>query len=75
MVSRACLLLPQGYAVLVHGFLVIIDRHQKITQHSVQDTVALIGQGVAEESDPFFIFLFSAFNKGKIQKSKIEQGF
>ena len=64
-------LLPQGYAVLVHGFLVIIDRHQEIAQHSVQDTVTLIGQGVAEESDPFFIFLFSAFNKGGKHKSQI----
>lgn len=60
-----CVFLPKGYAVLVHGFLVIIDCHQEITQHSVQDTVTLIGQRVAKESDPFFIFLLSAFNKEK----------
>lgn len=29
----------------------------------MQDTVALIGQGVTEESDPFFIFLFPAFTR------------
>lgn len=49
---------PERYAVLIHGFLEIADGHQEISQHPVQDTVALIGQGAAEELDPLFVLLF-----------------
>lgn len=52
---------PERDAVLVHGLLVIIDSHQEISQHPVQDAVALVGQGAAEERDPFFVFLFPTF--------------
>lgn len=55
------LCLPECYTVLIHGFLVIVDSHQEISQHSVQDTVALIGQGVAEKRNSLFIFLFPTF--------------
>lgn len=56
---------PECYTVLIHGFLVIVDSHQEISQHPVQDTVALIGQGATEERDPFFIFLFPTFMRNR----------
>lgn len=52
---------PERDAVLVHGFLVIVDSHQEIPQHPVQDAVALIGQGATQERDPFFVLLFPTF--------------
>lgn len=52
---------PERDAVLVHGLLVIVDSHQEVSQHPVQDAVALVGQGAAEERDPFFVFLFPTF--------------
>lgn len=54
--------LPKRYAVLVHSLLIIIDRHQEIPQHPVQHTVALIGQGIPEKSNPFLVFLFPTLN-------------
>ena len=56
---------PERYTVLIHGFLVIVDSHQEISQHPVQDAVALIGQGAAEERDSFFIFLFPTFMRNR----------
>lgn len=53
--------LPQSDAVLVHSLLIIIDCHQEISQHSVQDAVALIGQRIPQERNPFFVFLFPIF--------------
>lgn len=63
VVSSECS--PECYAVLIHGFLVIIDSHQEIPQHPVQDTVALIGQGATKERDPFFILLFPTFMRNR----------
>lgn len=58
--------LPQGYAVLVHGLLVLVDSHQEIPQDAVQDTVALVGQGIPQQGNPILILLLSACSQAKI---------
>lgn len=58
--------LPQGYAVLVHGLLVLIDSHQEVPQDAVQDTVTLVGQGIPQQGNPIFILLLSACAQAKL---------
>lgn len=55
--------LPQCYAVLVHGLLKLVNSDQKISQHSVQHAVTLIGQCISQKCYAFFVFLFSTCMK------------
>lgn len=58
--------LPQGYAVLVHGLLVLIDSHQEVAQDAVQDTVTLVGQGIPQQGNPIFILLLPTCSQAKL---------
>jgi len=51
--------LPQGNAVLVHCFLVLVDSYEKVSQYSVQNAVTLISQCIPQQSNSIFILLFS----------------
>lgn len=58
--------LPQGYAVLVHGFLVLVDSHEEVSQDPVQHTVTLVGQGIPQQGNPIFVLLFSTCSQAKL---------